>query len=431
MARRPFFSGDYGSALGSYDTAARLLAQAGQTQGAAMAGLGGNIAGAIEKYQLNKEKRAVLTGEVEAMLPDYANDLTMTGDEDEDKKNMSRIEKFQRNDMSMADLKGFAGELARMEKRKITQSALAKQAADIRETEAKIGYYGRMPSEKAATPVDPLKDEQAKALSDFRRKLNAPGGGRRARGPAGDPGRVGAAGALLNQPAPAQPGLPALSPQQMQPPLAGTYPPLPPSPGTPPAPSPMPPRTPAVTQAMGAGRPIKRNKFENLSRKEKKLLRLARKNPIGAAMMDEATGGAITDIRTRTEGYMPSEFGTSRDVSGADGNPSGLVMIVTGKDSTVVQAAPEKKYEVGHVVKLEDGSSQQYMGNNKFVALVKDEFDTREDARAVAMDFGGKVTYNAATGGFKKKLSAFAKRAKPSARNNARLTSLLVSPLKR
>ena len=58
MARRPFFSGNYGSALGSYDTAAKLLAQAGQAQGAAMAGLGANIGGAIEKYQLNKEKRA-------------------------------------------------------------------------------------------------------------------------------------------------------------------------------------------------------------------------------------------------------------------------------------------------------------------------------------------------------------------------------------
>ena len=136
------------------------------------------------------------------------------------------------------------------------------------------------------------------------------------------------------------------------------------------------------------------------SRKEKKLLRLAKKDPIGAAMVDEATGGAITDLRKRTEGYMPSEFGTSREVIGADGNPSGLVMIITGKDSTVVQAAPEKKYKVGHVVKLEDGSSQQYMGNGKFVELVKDEFDTRKDARAVAMEFGGKVTYNNATGGF-------------------------------
>ena len=399
MARRPFFSGNYGSALGSYDTAAKLLAQAGQTQGAAMAGLGADIGGAIEKYQLNKEKRAVLTGEIEAALPQFLNDLTMTGDEDEDKKNMSRIEKFKANDMNMSDLKGFAGELARMEKQKVTESALAKQAADIRETEAKIGYYGRMPSEKT-TPVDPVKAAQAEALRGFGRKLNAPRSGKRARGPSGAPGPAGAAGGISSQLPSGVPGLPPLPPDQTQPPLAGVYPPLPQSPGAPPAPSQLPPQTPAVTQAMTTGRPVRRNKFENLSRKEKKLLRLAKKDPIGAAMMDEATGGAITDIRKRTEGYMPSEFGTSREVIGADGNPSGLVMIITGKDSTVVQAAPEKKYKVGHVVKLEDGSSQQYMGNGKFVELVKDEFDTREDARAVAMDFGGKVTYSNATGGF-------------------------------
>tara|TARA_Y100001963_G_scaffold78134_1_gene108288 strand:+ start:3755 stop:5053 length:1299 start_codon:yes stop_codon:yes gene_type:complete len=57
MARRPFFSGNYGSALGSYDTAARLLAGAGQAQGQMFANLGADIGGAIEKYQLNKEKR--------------------------------------------------------------------------------------------------------------------------------------------------------------------------------------------------------------------------------------------------------------------------------------------------------------------------------------------------------------------------------------
>ena len=121
MARRPFFSGNYGSALGSYAPAAQHLAQAGRLKGAAMAGLGGDIAGAIEKYQLNKEKRAVLTGEIEAALPQFLNDLTMTGDEDEDKKNMSRIEKFKGNNMNMSDLKGFAGELARMEKRRATE----------------------------------------------------------------------------------------------------------------------------------------------------------------------------------------------------------------------------------------------------------------------------------------------------------------------
>lgn len=57
MARRPYFSGNYGSALGSYDTAAKLIAQAGQAQGQMFANLGNQIGGAIEKYQLNKEKQ--------------------------------------------------------------------------------------------------------------------------------------------------------------------------------------------------------------------------------------------------------------------------------------------------------------------------------------------------------------------------------------
>ena len=57
MARRPYFSGDYGSALGSYDTAAKLIAQSGQAQGQMFANLGQQIGGAIEKYQLNKEKQ--------------------------------------------------------------------------------------------------------------------------------------------------------------------------------------------------------------------------------------------------------------------------------------------------------------------------------------------------------------------------------------
>jgi len=57
MARRPFFSGNYGSALGSTANAANLIAQAGQAQGQMFANLGQQIGGAIEKYQLNKEKR--------------------------------------------------------------------------------------------------------------------------------------------------------------------------------------------------------------------------------------------------------------------------------------------------------------------------------------------------------------------------------------
>ena len=56
-----FFRGNYGSQLGDTRTAANLIAQAGATQGQALANmgqqLGGVIGGAIEKYQLNKEKQ--------------------------------------------------------------------------------------------------------------------------------------------------------------------------------------------------------------------------------------------------------------------------------------------------------------------------------------------------------------------------------------
>jgi hypothetical protein len=57
MARRPYFSGNYGSALGSTANAANLIARAGEVQGQMYANLGQQVGGAIEKYQLNKEKR--------------------------------------------------------------------------------------------------------------------------------------------------------------------------------------------------------------------------------------------------------------------------------------------------------------------------------------------------------------------------------------
>ena len=63
MARRPFFTGDYGSALGRIDT--RPIIEAGRAQGQMFAGLGAEAAKASETYQLNKEERAKLTGEME------------------------------------------------------------------------------------------------------------------------------------------------------------------------------------------------------------------------------------------------------------------------------------------------------------------------------------------------------------------------------
>lgn len=57
MRRGQYFSGNYGSALGSTANAAKLIAQAGQAQGQMYANMGAQIGGAIEKYQLNKEKQ--------------------------------------------------------------------------------------------------------------------------------------------------------------------------------------------------------------------------------------------------------------------------------------------------------------------------------------------------------------------------------------
>ena len=57
MARRPFFSGNYGSALGSTANAANLIARAGQQQGQMYANMGAQIGGMIQQYGLNKEKQ--------------------------------------------------------------------------------------------------------------------------------------------------------------------------------------------------------------------------------------------------------------------------------------------------------------------------------------------------------------------------------------
>jgi hypothetical protein len=111
---KPFFSGNYGSALARVDT--RPIIEAGRAQGQMYANLGKQIGGMIQQYGLNKEKRAELTGEIEAMLPQYMDSFTGTGNEVDDKKNFQRLEKFSKGDMSMADLKGLAGELAMKDK---------------------------------------------------------------------------------------------------------------------------------------------------------------------------------------------------------------------------------------------------------------------------------------------------------------------------
>ena len=115
MARRPFFSGNYGSALGSTANAANLIARAGQQQGQMFANMGQQIGGMIQQYGLNKEKRNNLQATLEGQLsadPSIVQQLTMTGDEEYDKKNMKLFDKVQSGDASIADLERANGLLA-------------------------------------------------------------------------------------------------------------------------------------------------------------------------------------------------------------------------------------------------------------------------------------------------------------------------------
>ena len=77
MARKPFFSGNYGSALARVDT--RPIVEAGRAQGQMFANLGGQIGKTIEQYQLNKEKRdkaeAAFQGDMRRIMQDDPNQL--------------------------------------------------------------------------------------------------------------------------------------------------------------------------------------------------------------------------------------------------------------------------------------------------------------------------------------------------------------------
>ena len=68
MARRPFFSGNYGSALGSTANAANIIARAGEQQGQRLANMGAQIGGMIQQYGLNKEKQKKADARIKSAL---------------------------------------------------------------------------------------------------------------------------------------------------------------------------------------------------------------------------------------------------------------------------------------------------------------------------------------------------------------------------
>ena len=93
MARRPFFSGNYGSALGSTANAANLIARAGETQGQMFANMGAQIGGMIQQYGLNKEKQK----KNQAFIKGQNNLLDMLSEQDPEQADRYAIMKEQLN----------------------------------------------------------------------------------------------------------------------------------------------------------------------------------------------------------------------------------------------------------------------------------------------------------------------------------------------
>ena len=114
---RPYFTGNYGSALARVDTSP--IIEAGKAQGQMWAGLGGQVGGMIKEYGLNKQKKEKATREVEGSIrmdPTLVGRLTGTGDEAWDKKQNTAIEKLTSGDLNLRGIEGLAGDIARLEK---------------------------------------------------------------------------------------------------------------------------------------------------------------------------------------------------------------------------------------------------------------------------------------------------------------------------
>jgi len=129
MARKPFFSGNYGSALARVDT--RPIMEAGRAQGQMYANMGSQIGGLIKEYGLNKEKQGKITDKIENRLkldPSIAQRLTMSGDEDYDKKNAIDMEKLASGELGLKGLQRLDSAMAT-----INEVDLQKRAEQDRE----------------------------------------------------------------------------------------------------------------------------------------------------------------------------------------------------------------------------------------------------------------------------------------------------------
>ena len=168
---RPYFTGNYGSALARVDT--RPIIEAGRAQGQMYANLGGQLGDVIQQYGLNKQKREEMTNEIESAIklnPDYLTRMTSTGIEADDKKAQTRIDKLAKGDLKLSELKGLAGELAMMEKQDLKEQAeqtrlLAQRSALLNQQLTEENIAGKKREREAAGKKDAFRDNYFTGLN--------------------------------------------------------------------------------------------------------------------------------------------------------------------------------------------------------------------------------------------------------------------------
>ncbi len=181
MARKPFFSGNYASALARVDT--RPIVEAGKAQGQMYANLGSQIGGMIKEYGLNKEKQkkadarvksamngmdefvqaGVLTPEQKTMADEFLNDPTKSSAEkvafiDEQEKRLFQLPKLQLAQAQAKDAANQAqiGEMTR--DNEIAMSGLNLTAKNL--TNRQLELNNLINTAKSETERDRYRQEQ-------------------------------------------------------------------------------------------------------------------------------------------------------------------------------------------------------------------------------------------------------------------------------
>lgn len=176
MARKPFFSGDYGSALARVDT--RPIMEAGRAQGQMFANIGSQIGGAIEKYGLNKEKQK----KNQAFIKGQSNLLDMLSEQDPEQADRYAIMKEQLNnpDVSLTERTELGKQLMQnvtlsnqmqnqMLNRKTQEQALglARKTEDLTVENLKLGNRQK----ELGTLLGEISLEELKAIKDEKTRV--------------------------------------------------------------------------------------------------------------------------------------------------------------------------------------------------------------------------------------------------------------------